>query len=45
MDRTRAKYNDLEIKVERLRTDLNIANAKADRYRSQIRNIQDKIAF
>lgn len=44
IDRTRAKYNDLEVKVERLRNDLAVANAKADRYRDQIRDLNARIA-
>ena len=33
----------MEVKVERLRTDISVAQNKADRYRTQIRDFQRRI--
>lgn len=40
----RGRYSDLEIEVERLRTEIAIAEAKADGYRAQIAEYRDRIA-
>lgn len=43
VDRLRGRYSDLEIEVERLRTEIAIAEAKADGFRAQIAEYRDRI--
>ena len=43
MDALRAKSNDLEIQVERLRTDITVAETKESRFERQIDELTDRI--
>lgn len=42
-DALKAKSNELEIQVERLRTDITVAQTKEARFNQQIQDLQDKI--